>query len=119
MPTDRSPSCYFYVKEKLMDGYRIATSADYQHIVSRMNSDERDAVLIHSLSLCDAPPVPLLEIVKAPFVAFSDRFLGWSPQGRAYELAIAENTVHDVDIREVGGCWQSPPSGSIQLLIKT
>ena len=102
-----------------MDGYRVATSADYALIVTALNAGNEQTILVRSLLRWPHPAYPLLEITRGPFFCYHDRLSGFDQKGAAYELFIDDDLNHHVEIRASGGDWQKPEMGSVQILIKT
>jgi hypothetical protein len=100
-----------------MKGYRTATHLDYEYILRLLISGDEKGVLVRSLFRSDKEPYPLLQISKGPYLLTLEGLISFSPEGEKCIIRIADNSLHNVEIKRGDIEWMAPEMSSIILLI--
>lgn len=100
-----------------MKGYRTATHFDYAYILRLLIDGDRNGVLVRSLFRSDTEPYPLLEISKGEYSVTADGLNGFSLKGERCTIRIADNPLHNIELKRGDAEWFAPEMSSVILLI--
>ncbi len=86
-----------------VEGYRVATPADYPLIVSMLQQGS-DRVLIRSINQPTREPYPLLNVSRPPFCSTEEGMRGQAIEGGERIIRICPEN-HWVEMRQDDGNW--------------